>query len=112
MNRLFVVVAALAAIAPRLSIEQTSQGTRPPLAVIDSFDGLGAGMTPGPGTNDPPVPRNPSDNTLAVGPDHIFQIVNSQLAIFTKRGGRYDTTGRPLYGPVSTNALFAGFGGV
>lgn len=112
MNRLFVAVAALAAIAPGLSIEQTSQGTRPALAVIDSFDGLGAGMTPGPGTNDPPVPRNPSDNTLAVGPDHIFQIVNSQLAIFTKRGGRYDTTGRTLYGPVSTNALFAGFGGV
>src|ERR1700704_6179046 len=94
------------------SVEQTSQGSRPPLAVLEGFDGLGFGMADGPGTNDPPVPRNPSDNTLAVGPDHIFQIVNAQLAIFTKKGARYDTTGQNLYGPVSTNTMFAGFGGV
>jgi len=69
-------------------------------------------MVAGPGTNNPPAPRNPSDNSLAVGPDHIFQIVNAQLAIFTKKGARYGTTGRTLYGPVSTNTIFAGFGGV
>ncbi|HEV3140376.1 MAG TPA: hypothetical protein VGY57_07680 [Vicinamibacterales bacterium] len=69
-----------------------------------SFDGLGVGMTAGPGTNNPPAPRNPSDNSLAVGPNHIFQIVNSQLAIFDKQG-------KTLYGPVSTNTMFAGFGG-
>ena len=103
--------AACVAIAGA-SVEQTSQGSRPALAVLESFDGLGAGMAAGPGANDPPAPRNPSDNSLAVGPNHIFQVVNSQLAIFTKKGARYDTTGRTLYGPVSTNTIFAGFGGV
>jgi hypothetical protein len=85
-------------------VEQTSHGSRPPVPIVASFDGLGVGITPGPGTNNPPVPRNPSDNSLAVGPNHVFQIVNSQLAIFDKHG-------KTLYGPVSTNAMFAGFGG-
>ena len=56
-------------------------------------------------------PRNPSDNSLAVGPDHIVQIVNSRMAIFTKKGKRFDATARVLYGPVVTNTLFKGFGG-
>jgi hypothetical protein len=94
------------------SVEQTAPGLRPPLEVLESFDGLGAGMRAGPGTNNPPAPRNPSDNTLAVGRDHIVQIVNSQLAVFSKKGARYAATGETLYGPVSTNAIFAGFGGV
>ena len=55
--------------------------------------------------------RNPSDNSLAVGPDHIVQIVNSRMAIFTKKGKRFDTTGKVLYGPVETNTCFEGFGG-
>jgi hypothetical protein len=55
--------------------------------------------------------RNPSDNSLAVGPDHIVQIVNSRMAIFTKRGAQFDSTGKPLYGPVETNNVFKGFGG-
>jgi len=55
--------------------------------------------------------RNPSDNSLAVGPDHIVQIVNSRMAIFTKKGKRFDTTGKALYGPVATNNVFKGFGG-
>ena len=54
--------------------------------------------------------RNPSDNSLAVGPDHIVQIVNSRMAIFTKKGSRFDTTGRVLYGPVPTNNVFKDFG--
>ncbi len=114
----FAVVAPLAAAAAIVlgaragTVEQTTQGSRPALEVLASFDGLGAGMASGPGTNSPPQPKNPSDNTLAVGPDHIVQIVNSQLAVFTKKGATYDATGRTLYGPVSTNTLFAGFGGV
>jgi hypothetical protein len=105
------IAAGLAAAAGD-SIEQRSQGSRPAVAFVDRFDGLGATMTAGEGTNHPPVPRNPSDNTLAVGPNHIVQIVNSQLAVFTKKGARYTTSGQTLYGPVSTNTLFAGFGGV
>ena len=29
---------------------------------------------------------NPSNNSLAVGPDHIVQIVNSRMAVYTKKG--------------------------
>jgi hypothetical protein len=90
------------------TVEQRSGGTRDYLRIVDSFDGLGFGFV-GPQGN--AVLRNPSDNSLAVGPDHIVQIVNSRLAIFSKKGKRYDTTGRVLYGPVPTNILFRNFGG-
>jgi hypothetical protein len=33
------------------------------------------------------------------------------VAIFTKKGRQFDTTGRALYGPVNTNNVFRGFGG-
>jgi hypothetical protein len=36
--------------------------------------------------------------------------VNSRMAIFTKKGSRFDTTGQVLYGPVQTNNVFKGFG--
>lgn len=91
------------------AVEQRVQGTRPMPELVASFDGLGVGfdgpqgMSPG---------RNPSDNSLAVGPDHIIQTVNTRLAIFTKRGATYDTTGRVLYGAVPNNTVFAGFGGM
>ena len=58
-----------------------------------------------------PALRNPSDNSLAVGPDHIVQTVNSRMAVFTKKGKRFDTTGRVLSGPANTNAIFKDFGG-
>jgi len=95
------------ALAASAAAEQTSQGTRPALPVLESFDGVGYGFSVAQGPS-AAGPRNPSDNSLAVGPDHIFQIVNSQLAIFTKKGKRYDTTGKPVYGPILTNTLFAG----
>jgi len=87
-------------------VEQTSPGKRAPADLIESFDGLGADLF----ATSPP--RNPSDNSLAVGPDHIIQTVNSQLVVFTKKGKRFDTTGRVLYGPIATNTAFAGLGGV
>lgn len=89
-------------------IEQRAQGHRPALGLVASFDGLGVGFD---GPQGPSNVRNPSDNSLAVGPDHIIQTVNSRLAIFTKKGARFDTTGRVLYGSVPTNTLFAGFTG-
>ena len=76
--------------------------------LVASFDGLGVGFEGPQGT---PNVRNPSDNTLAVGPDHIVQIVNTRMAIFTKKGKKFDTTGRVLYGPVPTANVFKGFGG-
>ena len=112
MKSLAALVAALLLVQSSPSIEQTIQGAKPALAVIDSFDGLGFGFAEGPGSNHPPAPRNPSDNSLAVGPDHVVQIVNSQVAIFTKKGARFESSGKTLYGPTSTNTFFAGFGGV
>jgi hypothetical protein len=88
--------------------EQTAQGTRPPAALVAHFDGLGFGFE---GPQGASVVRNPSDNSLAVGPNHIVQIVNSRMAVFTKKGALFDTTGRVLYGAVPTNTIFAGFGG-
>jgi hypothetical protein len=109
--RPYIISGLVLVLAPILraqnrSIEQTSPGTSPPPELVESFDGLGAGLfavSP---------PRNPSDNSLAVGPDHVIQTVNSQLVVFTKKGKRFDATGRVLYGPIATNTAFAGLGGV
>jgi hypothetical protein len=100
-------------VAPPVSaagaaVEQTSQGTRPPAALLESFDGLGVGFSGPQGTS---TGRNPSDNSLAAGPNHIVQIVNSRMAIYTKKGELYDTTGKVLYGAAPTNTVFKGFGG-
>ena len=89
-------------------VEQTAFGTKKPATLVASFDGLGVGFTGPQGTA---TTRNPSDNTLAVGPDHVVQIVNTRMAIFTKKGKQYDTTGRVLFGPVETRNVFKGFGG-
>jgi len=84
-----------------LPTEQTTPGMLPPARIVASFDGLGFGFEGPQGTA---TLRNPSDNTLAVGRDHVFQIVNTRMAIFTR-------SGKPLYGPVPTNAMFKGAGG-
>ena len=91
------------------AVEQTSQGRRPAARLVAGFDGLGAGFV-GPQSYAPT--RNPSDNSLAVGPDHIVQIVNSRMAIFTKKGRLFDTTGKVLRGAEATNGIFKGFGGL
>jgi len=88
-------------------VEQTTQGTSPPAKIVASFDGLGEGFE---GPQGAARFRNPSDNSLAVGPDHIVQIVNSRMAVFTKKGSKFNTTGKVLYGPVPTHNVFKGFG--
>lgn len=92
-----------------IAVEQTSQGMRPAAPLVESFDGLGAGFQGPQGTA---TFRNPSDNSLAVGPDHIVQIVNSRIAIYSKKGSKYGKTGTVLYGPVATKSVWTGFGGV
>jgi len=89
-------------------VEQRSQGTKPPATLAASFDGIGVGFD---GPQGPGRSGNPSDNSLAVGPNHIVQTVNSRMAIFTKKGAMFDTTGKVLYGSVSTNNVFKGFSG-
>jgi hypothetical protein len=66
-----------------MAVEQKSQGSRPSAQLVESFDGLGFGFE---GPQGKANLRNPSDNTIAVGPDHIVQIVNSRMAVFTKKG--------------------------
>jgi hypothetical protein len=84
------------------AIEQRSPGSRPPLEILLHFDGLGVGF---PGEQATGPGRNPSDNSLAVGPSHIVQIVNSRMAVFNKAG-------KLLYGAASTNTIFRRFGGI
>ena len=91
------------------AVEQTAQGSRPAAELVESFDGLGAGFV-GPHFDSPG--RSPSDSSLAVGPNHLVQIVNSRVAVYSKKGARYDTSGKVLYGAVTTNTFFKGFGGV
>ncbi|MDQ3171681.1 MAG: hypothetical protein M3Q55_16220 [Acidobacteriota bacterium] len=93
--------ALIAATSAQSPVEQTTMGTKPAATLVTSFDGLGVGFD-GPHGN--PLGRNPSDNSLAVGPDHVFQVVNSRFAIFDKQG-------KTVYGSVPTNTLFKGFGG-
>jgi hypothetical protein len=90
-------------------VEQTSHGSKRAARIVESFDGLGFGFEGPQGTF---TGGSPSDSSLAVGPDHIVQIVNSRLAVYTRTGAKFDTTGKVLYGPVATNQLFAGLGGV
>src|SRR5207247_4788444 len=85
----------------RAGVEQTEQGSRPPATLVAGFDGLGVGLQ---GPHGRWEVRNPSDNSLAVGRDYVFQIVNTRMAIFRKNG-------EIVYGPVPTNTLFRGFGG-
>src|SRR5262245_20616557 len=86
-----------------VAVQQQSQGALPGAALVASFDGLGVGFE---GPQGAAALRNPSDNSLAVGPDHIMQTVNTRMAIFTKKGKRFDATGKVLYGPVPTNTVF------
>jgi len=87
--------------AAGVAVEQKAQGTRPAAKLVASFDGLGVGFE---GPQGQSAGRNPSDNSLAVGPNHIVQIVNSRMAVFDKGG-------KVLYGAVATNTIFKGFGG-
>lgn len=87
--------------APPTTIEQTAPGARPAVAPIESFDGLGVAFT---GPQGPATSRNPSDNSLAVGPNHIVELAGGRMAVYDKKGA-------VLYGAVTTNTIFKGFGG-
>lgn len=101
-------------VAPPVSVagsaaEQTTAGAKPAPELIESFDGLGLGFS---GPQGAAQVRNPSDNSLAVGPNHIVQTVNGAgMAVFTRKGRQFKTTGAVLYGPVRANNVFRGFGG-
>src|SRR5207244_4113310 len=94
------------------AIEQTDQGSRAAIAPSAGFDGLGEGFTgrvfPGAANTGAAGGRGGIDISLAVGPDHIFEILNGNMAVFTKKGRKYPVSGKLLYGPVPNNTVFAG----
>ena len=71
-------------------------------ATSASFEGIGLGFV-GVGAKpfDMGVPPDPQGD---VGPSHYVQVVNLAVTVFARDG-------RPLFGPVPTRTLFAGFGG-
>ena len=71
-------------------------------SVLANFEGVGQGFAGPQGSFT--VTAAPPDANMAVGPNHIVQVVNTDLAIFNK-------TGTVLYGPVAINSLWSGFGG-
>ena len=103
-----IVAPAITTPAGSAAVEQTAPGPKAGAELVERFDGIGIGFE---GPHGPGRFRNPSDNSLAVGPHHIVQTVNSQMAIFTKKGSRFEASGRALYGAVPTNNVFRGFGG-
>lgn len=100
------------------AVEQTAPGERPAIQPEIAFDGLGEGFTaralPSTGQDVNAAPANAArggiDISLAIGPDHIFEILNGNMAVFTKKGKKYASSGKLLYGPVPNNTVFAGFG--
>lgn len=97
------------------AVEQTRAGTRPAARLLSVIEGAGAGFAGPQGKG-----RGGLDYSLAVGPNHVFEIVNGGgIHIWTKRGvpdrrtGKrmFDTTGVPLYGPVNVRTIWKGFGG-
>ncbi len=79
-------------------VVQNSPGTAAAPAPTVGFDGIGVGLLSY-------SPRwAPPDTNGAVGPSDYFEIVNADIAVFSK-------TGVLKYGPVPTNTLWSGFGG-
>lgn len=79
------------------TVAQTEAGTAAAPPVSANFEGLGAGFPTG-------VYSYPPDVAAAVGTTQVAEVVNSSFAVFSK-------TGTKLYGPVTTNTIFSGFGG-
>jgi hypothetical protein len=69
--------------------------------LVTQFEGLGIGFQ---GPHGTATGRNPSDNSLAVGPRHVMASVNTRMAVWDKQGN-------VLWGAVPNNTVFAGFGG-
>ena len=72
-------------------VQQTTLTAQAP-STASSFPGVGANGSA------------PSDANGAVGPSYYFDLVNSQVQIFTKSGAS-------VLGPITTNTLWSGFGG-
>ncbi|MFL5778266.1 MAG: carboxypeptidase regulatory-like domain-containing protein [Chloroflexota bacterium] len=77
-------------------VVQSQAGTGAASATGTGFDGIGVGL----GSYSPVWA--PADTNGAVGPNHYVEIVNADLAVFSKDG-------TPVKGPVPTNTLWSDF---
>ena len=93
---------------PGLQTDGALQGTADPSINAPTlgagFNGVGNGFTGPQGTFF--VDSAPPDTNGAVGATQYVQIVNEGFAVFDKG------TKATVYGPVATNTLWAGFGGI
>jgi len=87
---------------PVLQAPRTSVAALAAPATTTNFDGIGNGVTGPAGTFS--VNSAPPDTNAAVGPNHVVETVNTDLAVFNKAGTM-------VFGPVAINTLWAGFGG-
>src|SRR3989475_9518590 len=81
---------------------QRSFGSLAAPATQLNFAGIGNGFSGPQGSFT--VASAPPDPNAAVGPNHIVETVNTDLAVFNKSGA-------VVYGPVAINTLWSGFGG-
>ena len=88
---------------PVLQRPRTSVAALAAPATVTNFDGIGNGVTGPAGTFT--VNSAPPDTNAAVGPNHVVETVNTDLAVFDK------TTGAIVFGPVPINTIWSGFGG-
>ncbi len=86
----------------RTATPSSLSGTLAPSTTLN-FDGVGQGFSGPSGTFT--VNAAPPDTDGSVGPNHYFQIVNTDFAIFNKAG-------TAVLGPVPNNTLWSGFGGL
>ncbi|HEV7663170.1 MAG TPA: hypothetical protein VGQ62_06515 [Chloroflexota bacterium] len=90
-----------------LGLHSGAPGSGPATAAVpnllSSFEGVGQGFTGPAGTFT--VAAAPPDPNGTVGPNHYIEVVNTDFAIFNK-------SGTPVYGPVTINTLWSGFGGL
>ncbi|MBI4890793.1 MAG: hypothetical protein HY821_09230 [Acidobacteria bacterium] len=96
--------ATVASVSTPVNFVQSASVPTPAFSATPglNFEGLGTGFA---GYS---VFAAPPDTTLAVGPNHVVQWVNSHIAIFDKSGN--PTLGAP--GFVAGNVLWTGFGGL
>jgi len=87
--------------APDPVVQGTAAAVAAP-ATTSSFNGIGNGFTGPAGAF--MVNSAPPDPNSAIGPNHIVEVVNTDVAIFNK-------SGTAVFGPVPINTLWNGFGG-
>ena len=92
---------APASRAPRAPVQTSPAHASAPVAG-QNFEGVGQGFTGPSGTFN--VNAAPPDPNGTVGPNNYVETVNTDLAVFNKSGGA-------VYGPVTINTLWTGFGG-